>query len=72
MVYHCADENVVFSGDTLFKTGIGRTDLPGGNYDTLIASLHELMKLPAGTVVYPGHGEPTTIAHEQRYNPFIR
>ena len=70
--YYLPDEGVLFSGDTLFYGSVGRTDLPGGNYDTLIASLHELMKLPADTVVYPGHGEPTTIAHEQRHNPFVR
>ena len=70
--YYLPDEGVLFSGDTLFYGSVGRTDLPGGNYATLIASLQELMKLPGETVVYPGHGEPTTIAHEQRYNPFIR
>lgn len=72
LCYYLPDEGVLFSGDTLFYGSVGRTDLPGGNYDTLIASLHNLMKLPAGTTVYPGHGEPTTIAHEQRYNPFVR
>ena len=70
--YYLPDEGVLFSGDTLFYGSVGRTDLAGGNYATLIASLHELMKLPAETVVYPGHGEPTTIAHEQQYNPFVR
>ena len=72
LCYYLPDEGVLFSGDTLFYGSVGRTDLPGGNYNTLIASLHELMKLPADTKVYPGHGEPTTIAHEQRYNPFVR
>lgn len=72
LCYYLPDEGILFSGDTLFYGSVGRTDLPGGNFDTLIASLHELMKLPAETTVYPGHGEPTTIAHEQRYNPFIR
>ncbi len=70
--YYLPDEGVLFSGDTLFLGSVGRTDLPGGDYETLIASLRELMKLPADTVVYPGHGETTTIAHEQRYNPFVR
>jgi len=69
--YYLPEEGILFSGDTLFYGSIGRTDLSGGNYDTLIASLHELMKLPADTTVYPGHGEPTTIAHEKKYNPYI-
>lgn len=70
--YYLPNEGVLFSGDTLFYGSVGRTDLPGGDYATLIASLNELMKLPANTVVYPGHGEPTTIAHELQYNPFVR
>lgn len=69
--YYLPDEGVLFSGDTLFYGSVGRTDLPGGNYLTLIASLQELMKLPAETKVYPGHGEPTTIGREKQNNPFI-
>lgn len=65
--------DVVFSGDTLFNTGIGRTDLPGGNHERLINSIHEkLMVLPDETVVYPGHGPPTTIGAERQANPFLR
>lgn len=71
LCYYLPDEGVLFSGDTLFYGSVGRTDLPGGDYATLITSLHELMKLPPETTVYPGHGEPTTIAHELRYNPFV-
>lgn len=64
---------VVFSGDTLFNCGIGRTDPPGGNYDRLMKSIREkLMVLPDETVVYPGHGPPTTIGAERRGNPFLR
>ena len=59
------DEKTLFSGDTLFRLGYGRTDLPGGNYAQLIDSLRLLMKLPADTQVYPGHGEQTMIDDEQ-------
>jgi glyoxylase-like metal-dependent hydrolase (beta-lactamase superfamily II) len=62
---------LLFSGDTLFKNSIGRTDLPGGNYDVLINSLQKLMKLPNDTKVYCGHGETTTIGSEKETNPFI-
>ena len=55
---------ILFSGDTLFKMGYGRTDLPGGNYSQLMDSLDLLLALPPETVVYPGHGAPTTIAAE--------
>ena len=56
----------ILSGDTLFKMGYGRTDLPGGNFSQLIDSLDLLLALPPETVVYPGHGAPTTIAAERR------
>jgi glyoxylase-like metal-dependent hydrolase (beta-lactamase superfamily II) len=63
---------VVFTGDTLFNQGIGRTDLPGGNYEQLMGSIHtKLMKLPAEVMVYPGHGTETTIGHEIQLNPFL-
>jgi hydroxyacylglutathione hydrolase len=63
----------VFAGDTLFKNSIGRTDLPGGNYAALMASIQEkLLILPATTIVYPGHGEKTTIGEERQLNPFLR
>jgi hydroxyacylglutathione hydrolase len=62
----------LFAGDTLFAGGIGRTDLPGGDYDTLIDSITRLLLvLPGDTVVYSGHGKPTTIAREKRDNPFL-
>jgi glyoxylase-like metal-dependent hydrolase (beta-lactamase superfamily II) len=65
-------EGAVFSGDTLFQLGIGRTDIPGGNYRKLMDSLHhKLMSLPDETKVYPGHGPPTTIGYERRYNSFL-
>jgi hydroxyacylglutathione hydrolase len=64
--------NCIFTGDTLFKMSIGRTDLGNGNYEDIINSIREkLMKLDDDTIVYPGHGEATTIGCEKRHNPFI-
>ena len=63
---------ILFSGDTLFQCGIGRTDLPGGNYATLLRSLREqIMPLPDETIVYPGHGYSTTIGEEKQSNPYL-
>jgi hydroxyacylglutathione hydrolase len=62
----------LFVGDTLFAGSIGRTDLPGGDYDTLIASIRNvLFAFPDDTPVYSGHGAPTTIGRERRTNPFL-
>jgi len=62
----------IFSGDVLFQNSIGRTDLPGGDYNTLMQSIQtHLMELPEETVVYSGHGPMTTIGQEQMSNPFI-
>ena len=64
---------VVFSGDTLFNLGIGRTDMSGGDYGKLMESIAtKLMVLPDDTVVYPGHGPETTIGTEKKWNPFLR
>ena len=64
---------VVFSGDTLFNFGIGRTDFPGCSHERLMKSIHEkLMVLPDETIVYPGHGPTTTIGDERRGNPFLQ
>ena len=64
---------VVFSGDTLFNLGIGRTDLAGGDYAKLIESISaKLMVLPDSTIVYPGHGPETTIGAEKKWNPCLR
>ena len=65
-------EGVVFSGDTLFNFGIGRTDFPGGDHRTLLDSIAKrLFSLPDDTVVLPGHGPDTTIGEERRGNPFL-
>jgi hydroxyacylglutathione hydrolase len=62
----------VFSGDTLFYRSIGRTDLPGGNYEQLVASIRtKLYTLDDDLAVFPGHGEPTTIEEEKHENPFV-
>lgn len=64
-------EKVLFSGDTLFNRSIGRTDLPDSSFDDIMESLERLMTLPDETIVYPGHGERTTIGEEKRENPFL-
>lgn len=65
-------DGVVFSGDTLFNLGIGRTDFPGGDYDQLLNSIvTKLFVLPDETIVFPGHGPDTTIGDERRGNPFL-
>ncbi len=62
----------VFSGDTLFQRGIGRTDLPGGNYEQIVTSIREkLYTLDEELVVFPGHGDPTTLVEEKYENPFV-
>lgn len=65
-------DETVFTGDTLFAEGIGRTDLPGGSEAEIIRSIKDkLFVLPDETKVYPGHGPATTIGHEKEHNPFI-
>jgi glyoxylase-like metal-dependent hydrolase (beta-lactamase superfamily II) len=71
--FHLPDYRVIFSGDVLFQGSIGRTDLEGGNFDLLIASIREkLLTLPDDTRVFSGHGAATTIGDERRNNPFLR
>lgn len=71
LCYYDAENGVLFSGDTLFKETIGRTDFPKGSHNELVKNLREkLLTLPDETKVYPGHGESTTIGHEKKYNPF--
>ena len=67
------EENKLFAGDTLFAGSIGRTDLPGGDYEAIQHSLRgTLMALPDATVVIPGHGPETTIGRERKSNPFLQ
>lgn len=70
--FYLPSEGVVIAGDALFKSSIGRTDLPLGNHAQLLESIHtQLMNLPGDTVVYPGHGPETTVGAEKRNNPFL-
>lgn len=67
------EEKAVFSGDALFREGLGRTDFPGCSQQTLLQSItRRLLTLPEETAVYPGHGPATTIGHEKRHNPWLR
>jgi glyoxylase-like metal-dependent hydrolase (beta-lactamase superfamily II) len=71
--FHVPAAQVLFSGDTLFRGGVGRTDLPGGSESDLACSIRSVLyPLAAETQVYPGHGEATTIGEEKRSNPFVR
>ncbi|SNB44894.1 MBL fold metallo-hydrolase [Geobacter sp. DSM 9736] len=66
------DENVVITGDTLFAESVGRTDLPGGSHEILVAGIRDrLLNLPEETSVWPGHGPASTIGHERRHNPYL-
>lgn len=72
MMFYSAIEGVLFAGDVLFQGSIGRTDLPNGNYATLIKSITEkILPLPDSTVVYSGHGPNTTVGEEKKSNPFL-
>jgi glyoxylase-like metal-dependent hydrolase (beta-lactamase superfamily II) len=72
MAFYSEKNNCVFTGDALFSGSIGRTDLLGGDYDTLIKSIKsKLFILPPSTVVYPGHGDETTIGIEMESNPYF-
>ncbi|MFQ6089635.1 MAG: MBL fold metallo-hydrolase [Candidatus Methanofastidiosia archaeon] len=69
---YCESDSVVFTGDTLYADSIGGTDLPESSHQDIMKSLNELMNLPEHTIVYPAHGEKTTIGKEKRENPFLR
>jgi len=72
VVLVCAEAGVVFCGDVIFAGSIGRTDLPGGDYDTLIDSIRsQILSLPDETRLLSGHGPETTVGREKSYNPFL-
>lgn len=73
MSFYNREEGICFTGDTLFRESIGRTDLPGGDYEKLIDSINKkLLSLPESTVILPGHGESSTISYERSNNPFLK
>jgi hydroxyacylglutathione hydrolase len=72
VVFYCAADKVMFCGDVIFWGSIGRTDLPGGDYDTLIRSIQtQILSLPNETRLLTGHGGETTVVAERRDNPFL-
>lgn len=73
IVLYAPESNILITGDVLFKNSIGRTDLVQGNYDVLIDGItKKLMNLPPNTIVYPGHGDSTTIGEEKANNPYLQ
>jgi len=72
-VFYCAQAGVCFCGDLIFQNSVGRTDLPGGNWDTLVTSIRsQIYALPDETRLLPGHGPETSVGQEKRENPFVR
>jgi hydroxyacylglutathione hydrolase len=72
-VFYCAHEHVLFSGDLIFQDGVGRTDLPGGDWEALEGSIREqVYTLPDETRILSGHGNESAVGDEKRKNPFIR
>ena len=72
LAFYFKNDNVCFSGDVLFYNSIGRTDLPGGDHDTLINSIkNKLFLLNPNTIIYPGHGQKTILKNEMKDNPFL-
>ncbi len=73
LMFYIQDEKVIIGGDVLFREGIGRTDLPGGNHDDLLRNIqNKVYTLPEDVEILPGHGSTTTIGHEKKYNPFVK
>lgn len=73
VIYSCANEKIAFVGDVIFQGSIGRTDLPGGDFETLLESIRtQVFNLPDDTRLFCGHGAETTVGEERQYNPFLR
>ncbi len=73
LVFYNKANNLLIAGDTVFRQSIGRTDLPGGNYQLLIESIrNKILVLPEKTEIMPGHGPSTTVGYEKSYNQFLR
>lgn len=71
--FYCAEQNFILSGDVIFMESIGRTDLPGGNMQTLLSSIQsQIYTLPPETIIYSGHGDPTSVGYEMKHNPFVK
>jgi len=72
VMFYCKKLNALFCGDVIFREGVGRTDLEGGDWTTLIRSIHDqVLTLPDETRLLPGHGPETTVSHEREHNPFL-
>jgi glyoxylase-like metal-dependent hydrolase (beta-lactamase superfamily II) len=72
VIFSCPSEKIAFVGDLIFQGGIGRTDLPGGNYEQLIKSIRtQVLTLPDETRLLSGHGPETTVGIERLFNPFL-
>jgi glyoxylase-like metal-dependent hydrolase (beta-lactamase superfamily II) len=72
VIFYCAAGGAAFVGDTVFQGSIGRSDLPGGDFQQLIRAIRDqLLTLPPETLLYSGHGPATTVAHEAKTNPFL-
>lgn len=73
VMFYCASVEILFCGDVIFSGSIGRTDFPGGDFNTLIDSIHsQVLNLPDETRLLSGHGPETTIGAERKHNPFLR
>lgn len=70
--FYIKEDKILFSGDTLFYSSIGRTDLPSGSEKTISKSLKKLIALPKDTIIYPGHGSKTTLEREIKYNTYLK
>lgn len=72
VVFYCADAGLCFCGDLIFAGSVGRTDLPGGNWETIVQSIHtQIYTMPVETRLLCGHGPETTVAEEKESNPFV-